>query len=102
MAVIKLHHHRMALVNEHQLFEHPTVGLWRVVIEGDLVVATGNVAHRADTATFDPRTAIPKLQWEPVGPHVRWLDDMVVDADDQRNLRRYLCSPIDVDHRRAR
>ena len=38
----------------------------------------------------DARSALSKPCGKPPRPHVRWLDDMVVDGDDQRQIGNHL------------
>ena len=77
----------VALVDVDEVLVDPAVGLRPVVVEGLLVGAAADVAHRADAAPLDLRAAVLVLRRQPGLPHVGRLDDVVVDADDLRELR---------------
>jgi hypothetical protein len=65
-----------------------------IVVEPDVApVAVGHVAfegeHTADhlhgaALTHDARGAVLILRRKAVGPEIGWLDDVIVDGDDQR------------------
>ena len=77
----------VALVREHEALEHPAVGLRRVVVEVELVGAAADVAHSRDALALDAGRPIAEPLGEPAVPHVRRLDHVVVDADDDGDLR---------------
>jgi hypothetical protein len=82
----------VALVHVDQVLVHPAVRLLGgVVVEHLLVVAPAHVAHAGDTPPLDPGSAAAVGRGQPAIPHVRWLDHVVVDADD----------PGDLDHARS-
>ena len=76
----------VALVDVDEVLVHPAVGRRPVRVEGLLVLAAADVLHVADPAALDLGAAVAEALREPRLPHVRGLDDVVVDADDGGQL----------------
>ena len=76
----------MALVDVDEVLVDPAVGLRAVGVEGLLVLPAADVLHVADAAALDLGAAVAEALGQPGLPHVRRLDDVVVDADDRGQL----------------
>jgi hypothetical protein len=76
----------VTLVDVHEVFVDPAVGLRSGLVECLLVRAAADVAHRADPAALGAWSALAERGRQPVAPHVRRLDDVVVDAHDPGEL----------------
>ena len=89
----------VALVDVDEVFEHPAVRRPSIVDELLLVGAASDVAHRADLTTLDARSSILEPLGQPLLPHVGRFDDVVIDADDHREVaRRHLVQLCRVAH----
>src|SRR5262249_53637813 len=78
------------LVDVDEVFVDPAVRLRAVGVEGLLVRAAADVAHAADAPSFDPRRPVAVPRRQPPFPDVRWLDHVVVDADDLGKVVRHV------------
>jgi hypothetical protein len=72
----------VALVDVDEVLEDPAVALRAVGVEGLLVDPAADVLDRPDAPTLDAGTALAEPLGQPRLPHVRRLDDVVVDADN--------------------
>ena len=78
----------MALVGMHQILVEPDVAPRGVgSVQFVLVhLRPSDPRHVAETAALHPGPTVAVLRRQPGLPEVGWLDDVVIDADDRRDL----------------
>nr|WP_283247024.1 NAD-dependent epimerase/dehydratase family protein [Parafrankia sp. CH37] len=73
-------------VDVDEVLVHPAVGLRAVVVERLPVVAAADVLHAPDAAPLDAGAGVTQPGGQPALPQVGRLHDVIVDADDPRQL----------------
>ena len=71
-----------------EILVEPAVGLRGVVVPLEVVRRAAEVRHPGDAASLDARDVgvVAELRRQPTLEQVRRLDDVVVDADDERDV----------------